>query len=64
MAKLSKKRKAEILQERFPEFKKLSDQMNEALDVVIDELNEKLEKMEDIQEKMGEVEDMKNELSI
>lgn len=64
MANISKKRKAEILQERFPEFYELSQQLGCALDVLYDDLEEKLDKIQDIKDKLEEVEQEKMELDL
>jgi len=64
MRKLSKKRKVEILQEKFPEFYKLSKEFSEAIDAVYMELEEKMEKMEELDQLQEEIEDKKVELGI
>ena len=64
MVKLSKKRKAEILQERFPEFYKLSRELNDALDCLMDDMQEKIDKMEDIESLQEELEDKKSQLDL
>ncbi len=61
MLKISKKEREKILSDKFPEFKKLSDEMNSAITCIIFELEEKLEKLEDIQNKIVEIEDFDNE---
>lgn len=61
---MSKKKRTEILQERFPEFFKLSNEMNDALDAMIFELEEKLEKIEDIKYKLEEIEEEKAGLDL
>lgn len=62
MMKLSKSKRAEILQKRFPEFFKLSQEMTEACQAILDELQDKMDMLEDIQEKQDEVESMKMDL--
>jgi hypothetical protein len=60
--KLSKSKRSEILQKRFPEFFRLSQEMKEACQAVLDELEDRMEQIEDIQEKQDEVEAMKMDL--
>ena len=62
--KLSKKRRAEILKERFPEFYKLSQEMTEACQAIIDEYQDKIDKLEDIQEAQSDLQDMKDNLEL
>lgn len=62
--KLSKKQKAEILQQRFPEFYRLSKELKIACDAIISELEDNIEKVEEIQQKQEELEELKTELNI
>ena len=64
MAKISKKKREEILLDRFPEFKKLCDEMKTSLQVIYDELEEKLEQIEDIQYKIDDLEEAKLNLNL
>ena len=64
MAKISKKKREEILLNRFPEFKKLCDEMKASLQVIYDELEEKLEQIEDIQYKIDDLEEAKLNLNL
>jgi len=62
--KLTKAKKVEILEERFPEFYKLSQELNGALEVVKMELEEKLEQLEEIESLQDELEDKKTRLEM
>ena len=62
MAKISKKKREEILAKRFPEFFKLSEDFNMALDCMLDSLEEKLTKIENIQAELEELREQKSSL--
>ena len=62
--KLSKAKKAEILEQRFPEFYKLSKELTLALDVVMMELQEKLDKIEEIEDLQDDLEERKAQLEM
>ena len=61
MKKISKQKRKDILQERFPEFFKLSQEFGEAICAVIDEMQEQLDKLEEIESLQEELEDRKRE---
>ena len=63
MTGISKKRRVEILQEKFPEFFKLSEELSLSLQSVLDDLEEKIEQIEEIQEKQEELEELKTEIN-
>ena len=60
--KLSKKQRDIILMERFPEFYKLSNEFDMALDAMLESLWEKTTKIEDIQEQLEEMRTAKAKL--
>lgn len=64
MAKMSQKKKAEILEKKFPEFYKLSKEMDEAIQSIIYELQEKLDKLEEIEELQDELNERKTQLEL
>lgn len=59
MAKLSKAKKQDILQKNFPEFFKQCKELNDSLDAITFEVQEKIDKIYDIQERLEELEDEK-----
>lgn len=64
MGKLSKIKKEEILQKNFPEFFKLAKDLSDSLEAVSQDLNEKLEKIYDIQNMADEIEEEKLNLDL
>jgi hypothetical protein len=62
MAKLSKVQRDVILIARFPEFFRLSQDFDLALDAMLESLHEKVSKIEEIQEQLEEVRTAKAEL--
>ena len=64
MAKLSKAKKADVLEKRFPEFYRLSKELSEALECVKMELEDKMEQIEEIESLQEELEDKKSQLEL
>jgi hypothetical protein len=64
MAKMSKAVKKAILEQKFPEFFRLSQELGEACDAIIMELQEKLDKIEEVQDMKQELEDAKEDLDL
>lgn len=61
---MSKKNREVILQKRFPNFFKLSQELSLSLDVVIMELEEKLEQIERVKDLQEELEQAKDEIDL
>lgn len=64
MTKISKKKRQEILEDKFPEFKRQLDDLQQTIDAVITELQEKLDKLNEISELSDELEHRKTELEL
>lgn len=63
MAKISKARRLEIL-EKFPEFKKQITDLKETIDVMFMEFDETMDKLNDLEESIEDVEQKKLEMNI
>lgn len=64
MPKKSKKEEKMTLEKRFPEFAKLSEEFKSSIEAVIWELEEQIDKLEDLQNKQDEVEQLREEMNL
>lgn len=62
MVILNKKKREEILQDKFPEFYKLINELKECVFAVSEELDDRLTELNELEELMDEVEEKKTDL--